>query len=342
MLDIDFLQRDKPQLKHTIVYETDSRAFSPAVFNRIKTMALEKGLGFREVEYDSYWLSFCESSLFGESLVYVDLAKFQEIVKKDFRKLMEQSIQVIVDKSVESRFYFLLNSEIPGIKVIQNLTIYTSFISASTYLEEPKLTKGSFLKVLKYLQDSADWYDFANLKNPTAFEKSMEEVFLLREMNLLEFIKKFDLVGLLAIDEVSNKFDQTKFRNLIGQSDPMEYFKVHRAMFDFLTAFDARSTKIFFRHIDTRFNLERTPIKLLIFNLYRTLQDLQLINGTLNSKQVKPDEFSNYKYKILTQWKNIPLSNLLKFSVGLSKAEPTLNTENFLITMDQMLSDCIA
>ena len=343
MLDIDFLQKDKPQLKHIIVHETRSLAFSPAVFFRIKNMAMEKGWGFREVEYgDSYWSSFCETSLFGESLAFIDTVKFQEVAKKDFRKLMEQSIRAIADNLVESRFYFLINPETPGITTIKGLTVYAPFISASTYLEEPKLTKRSYLKILKYLQDNAEWFDFSELKNPTVFEKALEEVFLRREMDLLQFINKFDLFCLICIDFESGKFDQARFRTMVGQVDPLEFFKIHKALFEFLSAFDSRSQKIFFRLMDGKFNSEKIPVKLLLFNLYRALQDLQLINSSLNPKQVKPDAFSNYKYKILTQWKGIPVANLFKFTINLSMVEPELNLDNFLIIMDGMLSRCIA
>jgi len=338
MLDIELIQKDKPQLRQILLYEYSTAVFKARVYQRVRDHLMQKGIQVRNIDYENVMFSFNETSLFGEFLVLIDIDELRK--DKKFKEYMTDMADLIAGKATSNRYLFFLRKNSPRYEAIKKMPQTTVISKAATKINEPALSKQTFLKLFEYACSLyTEFINLEKLENYQMFKTSVEDYVINEKPNLAEFLSKFDIFVFVTIDFETNQFNPTLFRTMISTQEKINFFKTHKLIFDFLTT-PLESTGIkLYKEIDDMIHKRSLPVKVIISTLFKITRELSYVNAKLNPGKHTPESMTPYRWKQLTAYESVPLKNLLRWQILLAKYESSFNTKNLAIIFQQFLEE---
>lgn len=329
MLDIDFLKANRTSFRNSIAYEYKTGIFKSEVCAKIDEIFEFRGFDCCEVDYSNFNLSSRSASLFsGVFFIKVDLNKLvieNEGYKKDFELLLGD----IEKKEIKNKFFFLYKEDNIVSEIIKSKA-YEHFIKDCSYIIEPDLFKSSINKVINFLIESNNQllFDFDLLKNKDDFVKAMVQGVEIVDHSLLNFEILFTKSIIHCID--NNIFDMNIFNRMFVLGDKIDNFALYKALYDFMGSFSDRVAHRVFEVVVDLFFGRKYSTRLIIYSIMKIVREFSYINNNLGCSEEYLLSLNKSKRYALDKFKSVPINNLFRFSVNLSKWEKRLNTGNFL------------
>lgn len=325
MYDLDFLTSEKPTIRQHSVYTYRSGLLRPQIYARLCAHYAAKDLLLKEVDYPTLASDALVSGLWGAQAIFID------VTDKDQTAAVLSLAQSLHAKATENHVCLFVPDELTELTKSPN---WASFTRTATVIDEPAVTAQSLPKILEYLKRVNTLYDFTQLTNGSALQQAFEELLASdRTWTFPEVQATLNLFAATCITTELNQFDLMRFRTL-GLLKPKEnFYRLHKLLFDFLSA--GRETDLTALLIDfdrrLRAGDESRP---LLGQLYWVTRELLTINSTLNPKFEAPDKWTPYKVKILTDFATVGLMELWRWLILLTEHEPRFIEGNFLTALD--------
>jgi hypothetical protein len=327
-----------------VVYKYRTSVFKPLVVDTVRRHYESRDVGMDEVSYENFDYSMRETSLFGSVLKFVNL----DLLVKDKKKLPGYVPALISasDGSIDNRFLLVYRAGEKFDEATEKDAKLKSVLKSSTYIEEPSLTKTTFSKVFDFmLEFHKEVYDANRLVNLAIFKSSVEEYVVTEKPDMSKFNQAMVKILATCIDYKERMFDVTGFRSMMSIEKSEAFFVFHKLMYEFLVAPGNRSSANLFKEVERRYVTKGEEHKLILGGLFKALSELELVNSSLNEGRdpnIFPQGWTPFKFKRLQQYAGIPAITILKFRLLLSRLEPEMNTESFLLVFDRALGHLVS
>ena len=331
MLDVEFLSLERKAFKHSILYEYDTAVFKQEVILKIKKFFESRGLSMVEVDYKNFRVSSKSVSLFGKSLIYIDLNKLI-IEVSSWKKELVLLLQGITEKTFENRF--LITYRV-GDK-FEDPDSYKSLIKECYYIVEPELNKTSIDKIIKYLiEKNKNIFNYITLKNQGIFLNSIKRCLENSNYNLVSFSKFFERVILLCIED--NIFSPSLFNDIFKKENPKLYYILYELMYNFLIDSSEGTRKKLYIFVCDLYLQEKYSVSLILSRLRKIIKEFSFLNKNLNGLDEYVGTLSEYQKYMLKKYNSIPIKDLFNFSILYIRLEHDLYRGDFLYKVDKFL-----
>lgn len=335
MLDIDFLQSEKPTLRQHVVYAYESGLILPKVVAKLRTLFEAKGLIFQEPEdYSDVLSTVWEVSLFGEQAVFIDLAKMDA---KLGLQVGEQLLKDLLAKSPENTVILAVPEH-----DLRKSGNWTTITKAATFLEEPEVTKPRLAAIVDFFADACQVYNFKQLKNRPDMHRAFEEIYQSAdEYTLVDVRQQVDFFALTCISAETNEFDAKLFRMLAPPATRQDFYALHFVLYDFLATPTIQKAGRLIEFFDKQIHQELKEPRMILGSLYRATRDLITVNALLHPKFETPTGWSAYKTQRLRDYSSISLVSLFYWQIGLLRFEANFSKHNPTVAMFELCSGLI-
>lgn len=321
MIDLDFLLNEKPPLKHHIIYTVKTHALRPAVSAKLRAYVDARGLATRTLDLERPLLSAAESSLLSDFFIWVDL---DELVAQKSKTALDTFVNLaayLLDHPTLANRLFLYTSD----EKLLAHPLYAELSKAYTHLEEISVSESTLPKLLDFVALSNPSLDLAALTNRQAFLDKLKTL-LDDEMTLPDLLHAIEYYATLCINPVTHTFDIATFATMATTQQKTDYYRWHRLIFNLLTTRARPAATALMRELDSAQHIAGFEPRGLVTMLYKATYDLHIVSAALNPNEVKPAEWSEYKWKqLLVAFAGTPPAQLLTWNVHLSRKEPRLN-----------------
>jgi hypothetical protein len=323
MLDIDFLSAARPSLRQHVIYTYSTGLLRGPVRIRLNQLYKAKGMICGEASPNNLLLSIYEESLLGPGAIFIDTVCHPNIVTDlpDFLPDLEM-------KAVPNSVIFFVPE---GTSFLQT-TSWLAFAKTATVLEEARLSKTALPKLVAFFGLRSSVFDYRQLTNKADLLAALQET-LKSESNwtLVEFQDRLEFLALMCV--VEQTFDKVLFRKYAPPSSKEDFYKFHRAVFEFLLAKTEEKLIPVLQLFSQEYVVQPEKARMLVGQLYEITFDLFAVNLELNPKGQVPEDWSPYKKAKLMAYKGLPVVNLYKWMNILTREEPRFSKRNFVATL---------
>ncbi|MGO9238473.1 MAG: hypothetical protein ACLP4V_31905 [Methylocella sp.] len=326
MLDIDFLSAAHPSLRQHVIYTYSTGLLRGPVRIRLNQLYKAKGLICGDAPPNNPLLSIYEESLLGPEAIFIDTVRYDNISTDlpDFLPDLEM-------KAVPNSVIFFVPE---GAAFLQTPS-WLAFAKTATVLEEARLSKNALPKLVAFFGASSSVFDYRHLTNKADLLAALQET-LKFESNwtLVEFQQRLEFLAVMCV--VEQTFDKVLFRKYAPPSSKEDFYKFHKAVFEFLLAKTEEKlipvVQLFSQEYFTPPKETQPKERVLVGLLYKITFDLVAVNLELNRGQV-PKDWSAYKKAKLMACKGLPVVNLYKWMNILAREEARFSKRNFVAAL---------
>jgi hypothetical protein len=266
--------------------------------------------------------SIYEESLLGPGAIFIDTVCHPNIVTDlpDFLPDLEM-------KAVPNSVIFFVPE---GTAFLQTPS-WLAFTKTATVLEEARLSKTTLPKLVAFFGLQSRVFDYRQLTNKADLLAALQET-LKSESNwtLVEFQDRLEFLALMCV--VEQTFDRVLFRKYAHPSSKEDFYKFHKAVFEFLLAKTEEKLIPILQLFSKEYETQRNA-RMLVGQLYQITRDIFAVNLELNPKGQVPEDWSTYKKAKLMAYKGLPVVNLYKWMNILTREEPRFSKRNFVATL---------
>lgn len=320
MIDLDFLLNEKPPLKTHVLYTVKTHALRPAVSAKMRAYAETRSLATRTLDYDRSLLSAAETSLLSDFFIWVDLDELVAARPKTALDDFSALATLLLDGRTENRL-FIYGTDA---KILAHPS-YIELTKLCTHLEEVEPTDTMLPKLLDLIARANPTLQLDQLTNRPVFLEQLKTL-LDDQITLPDLLHAIEYYATLCIEPATMTFDLVTFAAMRSTTQKTDYYRWHRLIFNLLAQRTRPAATALMRELDAAQHITGFEPRGLVTILYKTTYDLHIVSKALNPKEVKPAEWSEYKWKQLaTAFSGTPPAALLTWNVHLARREPRLN-----------------
>ena len=158
---------------------------------------------------------------------------------------------------------------------------WLAFAKTALVLEEPQLTKSALPKLVAFFGASSSVFDYRHLTNKADLLAALQET-LKFESNwtLAEFHERLEFLAVMCV--VEQTFDKVLFRKYAPPSSKEDFYKFHKALFEFLLAKTPEKLIPVLKLFSQDYVVQPEKARMLVGQLYQITFDLVAVNLELN------------------------------------------------------------
>jgi hypothetical protein len=324
VLDIDFLKKSDWDKNQIYLYKSTEGFLKRNFINSIQVYCKENKLHFRDTSYVEDIKEIFRSTIMGRPFIYINFSTFK---KDEAEKIINSIYKKLENDTLKSKILL-----IPSEKVKDNLEKLENLKRKKIcVIEEVNVSrKKKRDKVVDFLIENTDLYDFSKMKNLEIFNQNIYEVLSLCN-SVWDLVKKFEYILIMCIKE--DMFDIFSAREITNETD-IEYFKMYRIVAEVLNGNNILFMDEIYKNVIKDDKVKHGIIQ----NLYRVMTDFYIVNEFFTCEEC-PGNYSQYKWNYLKRYKKIKVKHLLIFSSILSKHEVNLKINDFKYYLDVMVKE---
>ena len=322
MLDIDFLSAAHPQLRQHVIYMYSTGILRSPVRIRLNQLYNAKGLICGDAPPNDPLRSVYVQSLLGAEAIFFDTARYDNI-----STVLPVLLPDLETKAVSNSVIFFVPE---GAAFLQTPS-WLAFAKTATVLEEAPSHEECPAEMVAFFGLQSRVFDYRQLTNKADLLAVLQET-LKFESNwtLVEFQERLEFLALMCV--VEQTFGKVLFRKYAPPSSKEDFYKFHKAVFEFLLAKTEEKLipvlQLFSREYETQPNA-----RLLFGLLFKITRDIFAVNLELNPKGQVAQDWSAYKKAKLRACKDLPAVNLYKWMNILAGEEPRFYERKFVVAL---------
>jgi len=324
MIDLEFIMSNRNSFKRCIIYSYISSAFKFEVTEKIKSVFDFRGILLNEADYSSFLDSCNGLSLFGESLILIDLEKFKGVSKSWVAEFDKFCLDFVAER-LENRFVvFGLQDSFDGLNNSKN---FIEFKDKSSLIEEAppeKLSASIFLDYISFRNKNA--FDLTKVKNSDTMYKSIGQILKSKELDIFEIISLCEECLFVALN--NDKFDAVLSNLLINNVSKQDNFILYDLVFNVLATGSKISKDRLYKYLLELNTIEEFSVELISYRFMKVYKDFLYINVEYGPSEEYLNTLNVYYRKYLGKFKDIKLHKLFRVGMLLAIYESLLNSNN--------------
>ncbi len=306
MIDLDFINNPRPNLKKIALYSYTTGAFKNSFLQKIFSLRPET----QKVNYSTFLQETKAGSLFGNREFYLEIQDEKEL--KEIYPLC---------KNTEDKIVIVV--PFPAPEYLEKEIVKQEFF-------ESEKTKNIFKSAFQYICLQTGVTEQQMQDNPL-LEQNLLDLYAKSE-SLQDFIQRAEFSLHLCMEE--GKWNSLLFRSTLPIPEPKKYYILQEKLYFLITTPSPGSKELMFQYLEQQYNSGQDS-RQIVNAIYRAFFDLCENNQYIG---VNKDDF---KSKMLTKYTYIEVGKLMKALFKLCEHETALNRDNFLISAENMLQEMV-
>lgn len=329
MFDVEFLRIEKPQIRSCVLHTYREGVYRAAVRDRMKAISDQREWVWRVAETDTLSNAIWAAGIYGESVIAIglDMLRAQPHPDRDLAELANA-----ISQKGENRFFLQGDPQ-----ELARLPAWEEIVQASSILTEPEVTHANIPLLVEILgADTAVPVD--RLSNRNVLDQALRTWVGRGAVSLSAFRSMLDLTSLVCVSQETRSFDLIAFEALTRTQARTPVYQWHDALARFLQAPEGGSRTHFLRVIDDALNRDGSSSRAIVALLFRVTMDLATVNQRINPEGKVPDGWGEFRWRRISDHKQIAPPKLLRWQILFAQAEAKLTSGGLVVWKDLLES----